>query len=181
MQAMLDAAAPGTTAGGTYSVYLSSSESTAGYQHVVFNDITSLYENASACKNLLSQTSSLTLGDVHTSVIEAFGFPMRVLVHNFADTAKTYIAKIYEGSTGTLRGKIDIPLQAKASRSLSFVNEMQTVPGVSWTPTSEGFANVVITDSTGNAPNATVTSSIDTSSKLGVGASTNMSTVCAVN
>jgi len=181
MQAILDLVAPGTAAGGTYSVYLSSSESTAGYQHVVFNDITSLYENASACKNLLSQTSSLALIDVHTSVIEAFGFPMQVLVHNFADTAKNYVAKIYEGSTGTLRGQVSIPLQANASRSLSFVSEMQKASGVSWTPTSEGFANIVITDSTGGTPSATVTSSIDTSSKLGVGASTNMSIVCAVN
>ncbi len=186
MSDILDLVAPGTAAGGSYSVYLSSAESTAGYQHVYFNGFTFLYENASVCKNLLSQvtlpySASLVLVNVHSSVIEAFGFPMQVQLHNYAETAKTYNAKIYEGSTGVSRGQVSFTLQPNETRSLAFVSQMQTASGVTWTSTTEGFANVVITDASGASPYASVTALIDMSGKLGIGAATNMSTVCAVN
>lgn len=179
--------APGTAAGGTYSIYLQSSETTAGYQHVTFNGVTFLYENASVCKNLLSQVtlpyaSSLVLINVHTSVIEAFGYPMKIELHNFSDVPKTYIAKVYESSTGALKGQVSIPTQANTSYSLSFVSQLQNAAGVTWTPAAtEGFANVVITDSQLATPNAMVGATIDTSGKLGAGANSNMSTICAIN
>lgn len=184
---ILATVAPGTAAGGSYSLYLQSSESTAGYQHVTFNGVTFLYENASVCKNLLSQvtspySASLVLVNVHTSVIEAFGYAMSVQLHNFSDLPKTYVAKVYESSTGSFKGQVSIQTQANTSYSLGFVNQLQKASTVNWTPAAtEGFANVVITDSTGATPNAMIGASIDTSSKLGAGASSNMSTVCAIN
>ena len=184
---ILSKIAPATAAGGTYSVYLQSSESTAGYQHVTYNGVTFLYENASVCKNLLSQvtlpySSSLVLLNVHTSVIEAFGYPMSISLHNFSDVTKTYVVKVYEASGGTFKGQTTLQAQANTSYSLGFVNQIQKASTVNWTPlSSEGFANVVITDSSGATPNAMIGSSIDTSSKLGAGAASNMSMACAIN
>jgi hypothetical protein len=102
MEAILDLVAPGTAAGGTYAVYISTPETMAGYQHVMFNDITSLYENASACRNLLTQmtlpySNSLVLIDVHTSIIEAFGFPMQIQVHNYATRRRLTLRKSMKG------------------------------------------------------------------------------------
>ncbi len=181
--------APGTAAGGTYALYIQAPEATAGYQHVVFNGASDLFENASLCKTLLNQvvapvSNSIVMINVHTSLIEDFGYPMRLEFHNFADTAKTYVAKVYDAYSGTLKGQINISAQANTSYTIPFVTNVQKAASVNWTPSAaanEFWANVVITDSSGAAPNATVGAVIDTSRKLGTLASSNMSMACAVN
>ncbi len=187
-----------TVSNGTgWIVYLKSSEARAGYQHVYYNDGTKFFENASVCTNLLNQSTlaasnTLVLTNLTSSLLVTGGnsYPTSVLIHNYAATAATYHIVGVNARTGETIGTKDVTIQANQTFSAPFYNganattlsnSLQTQFG--WQPVSSGsifelWANLLITESTGAAPQATAIHSIGNNT---LGGSFAMTTACALN
>ena len=77
----------------SYSLYIQNPEPTSGYQHVTYNGVTNLFDNASVCATLLNQaitsvSNSLVMTNVHTTTLS--GFPATVDIHNYWNAMGTY-------------------------------------------------------------------------------------------
>ena len=166
-----------------YSLYVQSTEPTAGYAHVVYNSVNTFFENVSMCSNLLNQSvksvvNSAVLTNIHTSLF-ASNYPATVTIHNYWNAQISYRATVVDAATGTIKGQFNIPIAANASYSAPWSFFEQSV---GWTPTAaELHANLVITDPAGVAPAVVLGQTITNSNFAGGPAAVNMSTVCAVN
>ena len=181
------------SAGSAYIVYLKSSEPTAGYQHIYYNDGSKLFENASACSLLLNQSTlatsnTLVLTNLTTSILASgtLNYPTSVVIHNYSTAAATYRIMGVNAFTGATVGNKDVTIQANqtfsapffnGSNATSLANSLQNNFG--WTPqSSELWANLFITDTSGAAPQATAIHVINNNT---LGGSFAMTTACALN
>lgn len=162
-----------------YSLYIQSTEPTAGYQHVTFNSTNNFFENVSSCRYLLNHTiagvvNSAVLTNVHTTRLAAF--PSQVEIHNYFNASTQFRLSVISARTGDVRGQMNVTLAANESRSLSMASIESSV---NWQPTAEeSHANIVVTDPTGAAPTVLLGQSIVNQS---LSANISMSTACAVN
>jgi hypothetical protein len=182
MSEVLTAAGAGELSGGdtTYSLYIQSSESTAGYQHVTYNSVNQFFENSSSCTYALNQTiksvaNSIVLTNIHTSLFPTY--PSQIEIHNYWNAPVNYTVTVIEARTGVIKGQTTLSLGANTTSIQPFTYYQNAV---GWTPGGgELHANLVVTDPSGVYPAVTVGQSIinqTVSSAL-----VNMSTACAVN
>jgi hypothetical protein len=192
LSTILSLASAGPLTGGddSYALYLKSAELTAGYQHVTFNGITSLFSNSSTCGALLNDAMIATsknrvLTNVHTSQLSSF--PSTIYVHNYRGTQATYRLTVIDAgsadSSGTIRsgsgaviGIKDVVMSANATYATTFA-ALETAIG--WSPTSSQVnANVIVSDTSGAAANVLVSQAIINPTLVGP---INMATACAIN
>jgi hypothetical protein len=171
-----------------YSIYLQNPDASAGYQHVIFSSVTSLFENASNCKIPLNQVigangNKAALIGVHTSALSAY--PSSLYIHNYRAFGVSYKLTAYDAATGTqicpagsTNCTVTLSINANETMTKNF-SEIETALG--WTPTSaQPHANVFITDPslTVGAPLITLSQAIRNATLNG---NIDMSTACAVN
>jgi hypothetical protein len=162
-----------------YAVYIQNSDASAGYQHVTFNPTTTLFGNASSCVTTLNEAvqsvaNSLVLTNVHTTTLSAY--PSQVYIHNYWNASVTYKITVIEAATGVVKGQTQQTIGPNATYSAS-MSQLQSAVG--WTPTSTEFhANLIVSDTTGGVPYATVSQQIVNNT---LGGSIDMSMACAVN
>lgn len=182
MADILTAANAGPLAGAdtSYSLYLQSAESTAGFQHVIFNTTNLFFENVSACTYLLNQTirsivNSVVLTSIHTTLFPTY--PSQVEIHNYLNSAVNYTVTVIDARTGTIKGAAIVPVEANATRIEPF-SFFQNAVG--WTPAAGEFhGNIVVTNPNGS-PAAVLLGQSITNANI-QGARVSMSTACAVN
>lgn len=164
----------------SFSLYIQSTEATAGYQHVTFNSNNLFFENASSCNYALNHTiksvvNSQVLLNVHTTLFPTY--PSQVEMHNTWNATVTYKVYVREAKTGAIKGQISVPIKANTTY-IQPMSYYQTAVG--WSPAAGEFhANLVITDTAGIAPSVTLGQSIINQTVSN--ALVNMSTFCAVN
>jgi hypothetical protein len=178
---LLTATNASTLTGGdtAYALYLSNPD-LSGYQHVIYSYVSKFFENASLCQTSLSQASVRYLPNVHTKIIADAGFPSKIFIHNYYNTAVTYNVAVYEASAGALIGTVPVVTQANSTYAL---DESFFEAQLNWTPTgSQGYANLIFTPKTAIAgvtlPPVTVGHFIFNQAFQ---AYVNMSDSCAVN
>ncbi len=164
----------------SYSLYVQSTEPTAGYQHVTFNTQNLFFENVSTCKFAMNHTiqsvvNSKVLMNIHTSLLPTY--PSQIEIHNYSSSQINYTATVIEARTGAIKGTTTIPIGANATYVQPFTT-LQTAVG--WTPTgNELHANLVITDTAGVSPAVQLGQSIVNQALNN--ALISMSATCAVN
>lgn len=132
----------------SYSFYLQDTDSTAFYQHAIYNQANGFFENMSVCK--YASTGSYTglnsrLTNVHTT--QNGGYPGYVVIHNYASTSMTYNVAISDSVTGTSIGTVAVTVAANAT-NVQPVSWYQTQ--MNWTPTTgEYYVNMVFTAASG--------------------------------
>lgn len=181
---ILDLANAAQLSGGdtSYSFYIQSTESTAGYQHVTFNTSNLFFENASSCNYALNHTihsvvNSTVVPNIHTSLLGNAGYASQVEIHNYWNAAVTFRIDVIESATGALKGNFTETIGANTTlvQPMSYFQDK-----VGWTPVGgELHATLVITDPSGVKPTVTVGQSIINQSVQN--ALVNMSAYCAVN
>jgi hypothetical protein len=160
------------------SLYIQSTESTAGYQHVTFNTVNKFFENASICKYTLNHTvqsvvNSAVLINIHTSLFGAYA--STIDFHNFWNAPINYTFTVIDAATGAVINQTSFPTQANASYSIPF---SQIQSAINWTPNGQLHANLVVTDPSGAVPYILLGQSIFNTE---LNANINMSPTCAVN
>ena len=183
--------------GTAWIVYVKSSEASAGYQHVYYNDGTKFFENASSCTNLLNQSTlaasnTLVLTNLTSSLLVngSNSYPTSVVIHNYSATAATYRLIGVNARTGQTLGTKDVTIQANQTFSAPFFNPANATTlanslqnNFGWTPISSGstfelWANLLIIDTSGATPQASATHSIGNNT---LGGSFAMTSACALN
>ena len=181
---ILDLASAAQLSGGdtSYSFYIQSPESMAGYQHVTFNTANLFFENTSSCSYALNHTvhsvvNSTVIPNIHTSLLGSAGYPSQIEIHNYWNAAVTFRIYVIESATGALKGNFTETIGANTTL-VQPMTYFQTKVG--WTPAGgELHATLVITDPSGVKPTVTVGQSIINQSLQN--ALVNMSAYCAVN
>lgn len=181
-QGILDLAGAAQLSGGdtSYSFYIQSTESTAGYQHVTFNSANLFFENTSSCSYALNHTihsvvNSTVIPNIHTSLLPTY--PSQVEIHNYWNAPVTFRIDVVESATGVLKGNFNETIGANTTliQPMSYFQNK-----VGWTPVGgELHATLIVTDPSGVKPTVTVGQSIVNQSVSN--ALVNMSTYCAVN
>jgi hypothetical protein len=177
----------------SFAVYLRNSDSAAGYQHVTYSGESGLFENVSTCstsinEQLLSSRGALALTNLHTSKGNAsIILPSSVRIHNYGSTAKTYKVNVYNAGSVTLggvsgnSGKLTCQFNTAsvpANSSITIpMSTIETTAGCTL-DSDEAYANILVSDSAGGAPNAVVSHLLYATAYKG---DVNMTPVCAVN
>ena len=162
-----------------YALYIQNADQGSGYQHVIFNNANSFFENASICNTnfdevLKNISNSKVLTNVHTSLLAAW--PSQVEIHNFWNASVTYLVSVIEAVSGDVMGQVNVQMDANSSYSMPFTFFEDSV---GWEPASgELHANLVVSDPTGASPNIVLGHFILNNA---FNASLNMSMACAVN
>lgn len=113
------AGAPGLENGDTsFALYMQNTDPASGYQHVIFNNDNSFFENASICGTtfedaLSAVANSKVLINVHTSLLAPW--PSQIEIHNFWNAPVTYTVTIVEAVTGTVMGQVNVDTEANSS------------------------------------------------------------------
>jgi hypothetical protein len=191
--ALAGTAAGAGAAGGdaSFALFIIDPDATAGYQHVTFNSVSTLFENNSVCNNgllaaaYLSSTGQNVLTNVHTSTLS--GYPSVVYFYNYSTTPVSAPVTIYDAGTvgsdgktptataGKLIGSTTIQVPANGLVTEPF-SALQTL--VNWTPTSSQLhANVVV----GSASSTNPVILVHSITNATLGGSINMTSACAVN
>jgi hypothetical protein len=176
-----------------YSLYIQNPEPTSGYQHVTFNGQSSLFENNSICAHTLNEVvtnayPSLSLTNLHTSLVDTNKWPMQLEIHNYWNAAVSYGVYVYDAGTadsvtgairagsGALVGSKVYTIGANASVSMSIPQLQQDI---GWTPSgAQLHANIIVTEVSNQAPSEML-SAVVVNNVLG--GTTNMSFACSVN
>jgi hypothetical protein len=164
----------------SYSLYIQSTEQTAGYQHVTYNGDNNFFENNSICKYLLNANMTpsnyLVLNNVHTTQLAGNQFPSKITLYNYWNDAVTYNISLVDSVTGTALGSFNV--NAAANSVYEFpASTLQS--SANFTPTaSQIHMNVYIFDAAGSPPAMVGQSIINAGLQ---NAQINMSTACAVN
>jgi|GEM_PF-6534715 len=175
-----------TLAGGdtSYSLYVQNNDQTAGYQHVLYNELNGFFENLTNCKTALNTGSgpnanSNFLLNVHTTTISTY--PATIILHNPRSTAANLNLTLYDATTGSfVRGteaasRFATSVGANATRAITLSEIQQTL---GFTPTANQFhVNVQVADAAGGAADTITAQSIR---NLVLGADLNMTTACSV-
>jgi len=174
---IFDRAGVAVSSGAKYALYIQNSNALAGYAHVTFNPLTSLFENNSVCSNKLNaQTSSHVIANVHTSSLASGAYPSAVSIHNYSSGSTTVTIAVNNSATGVSFGQFNRTIAANATIVLS-ASDIETQ--LNFTPTStEPHINVVITKSGGGVAPVKVTHTIVNAQ---LGGEINMTEACAVN
>lgn len=126
-----------------FSLYLRNADRVMGFQHVIYNDFSKFFENASACAYEPGQDYSFlnqVMINIHTSRLAAY--PSTLFLHNFNNVATTYTADIHDARTGALKGTYTFQVLANTSYSAPFTFFEDAI---GWIPASnEQHANVVV-------------------------------------
>ena len=121
----------------SYSLYLSQ-EAGMAYQHVVWSSVTGFFENMTACTapntavNISAQNRQAL--NVHTSTLT--DYPAYISIHNAYAQAQTYVATLYDATTGTRLGAASLQVAANATVTQP-MTYFQTQAGFS--PTASQF------------------------------------------
>jgi len=185
-----------------YAVYLQDADPEAGFQHVVYNGTTQLFENMSNCATplnaqMIALHNEMVLVNVHTSVGPSHlgtNYPSTMVIYNYYNAPTTYIVSVFNtggllintnanasptavtADAGKLTCQLSFTVQANSSRPIAF-SEIEQNAACRF-DADEDYANVVIAAQTGGPPNAVLTHMIHVSLYNG---DTNVSDVCAVN
>jgi hypothetical protein len=176
-----------------YAFYLRNPEPTAGYQHVTYNGLSTLFENVNNCAFMLNEVvktayPSVVVTNLHTAVPIFTNYPTQVDIHNYWNAPANYGVYVYDAGTadnsgvirsgsGSMMGSRVYRVGANSSISLSMAQIQQDI-GWSATPNVQLHANLIVTEVTNQAPAETVGVVIVTKQ---LGGSVNMSNTCAVN
>ena len=167
------------TTGQVYAVYIKSSERLAGYQHILYNGNTDLFENPTVCTTPYNQTSlasnnSIVLLNIPTTKLPQY--PGIVLIHNVSAVAVNLNLTVFSSVTASAKGDIQVTIQPNRSYSNTITNLQNST---SWSPsTDELWAHVVITDSNGGAPQVLASTLINNTALQG---NIGLTTACAIN
>ncbi len=181
LSAILTAAGAGALTGGddSYTLYVRNPNPSAAYQHVIFNSNNGFFENVTACvffQGAVYKGLPQTLANVHTTQLA--NYPSRVQVHNQADTAVTYRASIYDAASGTLIGKVDLPMGANTTTTFP---ESYFEQQLKWTPTSSQLhVNMVFEQVNANPQDAFYATIGQVIFNSTLNASISMTTLCRV-
>lgn len=121
----------------SYALYLSQ-EAGMSFQHVVWSSATGFFENMTSCTapNLSVNASAQNRQalNVHTSNLT--DYPAYISIHNAYTSAQTYVATLYDATTGTKIGAAQLQVAANATvtQPMSF---FQTQAG--FTPSASQF------------------------------------------
>jgi hypothetical protein len=92
-----------------FAVYLRNPDPESGYQHVVYNVMTQLFENGTNCQTTINeQLTSLhnvmAITNVHTSAVGGGNFPSTVTIHNHSAVPVTYGLEVYDAGGVSVSG-----------------------------------------------------------------------------
>lgn len=100
----------------SYALYLSQ-EAGMSFQHVVWSSTTGFFENMTSCTapNISVNASSQNRQalNVHTSILT--DYPAYISVHNAYTSAQTYVATLYDATTGARLGAASLQVAANAT------------------------------------------------------------------
>jgi hypothetical protein len=193
----LTGAGPPTGSDTSFAVYLQNPDSEAGYQHVVYDFTSTLFENMSICSAALNEQmiplhNEIVVTNVHTSKVASNEFPSTIRIHNYSPVPTTYTLTVYNAGGRTNAsglvlqsdsGKLTCTLTgntvaANSTLSIPF-STIESTPGCTL-DSDESYADVVVAESSGTkAPNASVSHLIAAGTFQGN--NLNMTPVCAVN
>lgn len=128
-----------------YSLFIQSSSTGGGVQHVLYNNDNGFFENGSICNyrpDLDYSLSNRVIINVHTSQFSE-SFPSSISLHQMGFTSGSYEVSIYESRTGALKGTHTFQLPGNSTDVLpmSWFEEQ-----VGWKPTeNEVYANLEFT------------------------------------
>jgi hypothetical protein len=160
--ATLASAGSPTGADTGFTLYFQNAEPWAGYQHVSYNNATTLFGNNSAC--YASTTNEVhgvhnmaVLTNVHTTLLS--GYPSTIYIHNPNSSTVSYHVVVVDAgyadsTTGALdatagneQGSFDVSIAANSTYSQSFSSVLSQI---GWSPSgSQYHANVLVYDPTG--------------------------------
>jgi len=179
-----------------YAIYVQNTDSEAGYQHVVFNPVSQLFENISTCNSLLNEQMSslhneLVLGYIHTSkgtVKPGTTYPSSVQIHNYYNVPITYTLTVFNaggqtnGVSSSTSGNVSCQIRNKtipANTTLT-LSEATDIEGNSQCTfySDEDYINITIAERTGGPPNAVPMHLVHASA---YGSDVNITDICAVN
>ena len=179
-----------------YAVYIQDTDPEAGYQHVVFNQVSQLFENISTCGSLLNEQvvaghNQLVLSYIHTSkgpVKPGTTYPSAIQIHNYYNVPITYTITVFNAGSQTHSVS---PASTSGLQSCQIRNN--TIPANTTMTLSEStieanssctffsdedYINLTIADQTGGPPNAVATHLVHASA---YGSDVTLTDVCAVN
>lgn len=165
--------------GQVYAVYIKSSERLAGYQHVLYNGNTDLFENPTVCTTPYNQTSlasnnSIVLLNIPTTKLPQY--PGIVLIHNYSAVAVNLNLAVFSSVTASAKDSVQVTIQPNRSYNTT-ITALQNAVG--WTPgATELWAHVVITDVSGGAPQVLASTLINNTALQGT---IGLTTACAIN
>ena len=166
--------------GTSYALYIQDTDTLSGYEHVTFNNKSSLFENSSLCNSLVNQqlasSNTVALPNVHTSVPTLSSYPSTVSIANYSASSTTVTLTIIDAGTGNTLGTMSETIGANDTLLLP---ESQIETQIGFYPSSSQYhINILFTNAAGGAPPIEVGQSIVNNQ---LGGSINMSGACAVN
>lgn len=161
-------------------IYIQDTDVGAGYAHVTYNGVSTLFENQSVCTTPLNQRltsqNRQMLANVHTTALAGNNYPSVISVHNYSTAATSVRLTAYDAATGTNLGNTIQTIGANGTLTLP---ESQLESLIGLTPTSsQPHLNIIVTHSSGAAAPVTVAQTIR---NVQLGGEINMAQVCAVN
>ena len=157
-----------------YSLQISSIEKVF-FQHVIWNGLSGLFENVSACTATAGADYTAlnqTLIDVDTSVIVSY--PATIYIRNNSDTANNFAVHFFDSETGNAIGSgTTLSIPARATRAFA---ETQLETALSWQPLPQQAHVNLLFSVAGALPFPGVLSHFVANS--GTGSFANMTPVC---
>jgi len=166
------------TASGSYALYIQSSEPLAGYQHVTFNSVSTLFENNGVCSTPLDQQAAhyskpRMLSNVHSSTF-ATTYPSTINIHNYSAAATTVSSTAYNATTGTTLGQTTRQISANGTFS-ALESDLEQLLQIGNPPQHINFE---VASGSGGAAPVILTHTVRNTKLAG---DVNMAQACAVN
>lgn len=164
----------------SYALYIQDTDVGAGYAHVTYNGVSTLFENQSVCATPINQrltsVGKQVLTNVHTTALAGNNYPSIISIHNYASAATSVNLAVYDAANGNSIGTLVQTISANGTLTLA-ESDLETQLG--FHPTSSQLhLNIVVTHT--SAATAPVTLS-ETIRNVQLGGEINMSEMCAVN
>lgn len=168
------------SANAAYALYIQDTDVGAGYAHVTYNGISTLFENQSACTTPLNQRltsqNRQALVNVHTTALAGNNYPSIIGIHNYATGPISVRLTVYDAATGANIGNV---VQTIAGNGTLTLPESQLESLLGFTPTgAQSHLNIIVTHTSGTAAPVTLTHTIR---NIQLGGEINMTQTCAVN
>jgi len=103
-----------------YSIYMRNPDTFSAWQHVLFNDQNRFFENVTICQFFSGALHTRVIpivGNMHTSRIG--GYPSEITVHNYTNATRSYVANVFDSTTGASLGSVPLSVGANTTARLS--------------------------------------------------------------
>jgi len=165
-----------------YALFVQDADPGTGFMHVIYNNASGFFENASTCQNFpdvaTEDPSSSTpqyLFGVDTSVLSAY--PSQIYIHNYDSVTVTFQVTVRDALTGNLIGSVNIQPNQNSTTVLPFTYFEQQL---GWVPAAnQDLANLTFVATGGPTTTPALVSDFVVNQKLNT--YVNLSAYCGVN